>query len=109
MGIRRPVVLIVSLLFLGTLAYPAAKRDWKQGTLVSIDTPNSEHPYEYVVSDQVLLYTMDFEHPIKTPVHTSLKFVIEKDAFVFLDADGAERSARIKKRERVTMDSDNLR
>ena len=55
------------------------------------------------------MYTIDFEHALKTPVHSSLKCVIEKDTFVLLDADGTERSAHIKKRERVAMDSDNLR
>ncbi|HEV8038542.1 MAG TPA: hypothetical protein VGP62_06745 [Bryobacteraceae bacterium] len=109
MGIRKPLALIGSLVFLATLAYPAAKRDWKQGTLASVDMPNSEHRYECVVSDRVFLYTMEFEHPIKTPVHTSLKFVIQEDTFVLLDADGRERSAHIEKRERVFMDSDNLR
>src|SRR5580698_6233135 len=108
MSIRRPLAVIASLLFLA-LAHPAAKRDSKQGTLVSIDTPNSEHSYEYVVSDQVFTYTTDFECPIKAPVHASLKFVVEKDTFVLLDTDGAERSAPMKKRERVAMDSDNLK
>src|SRR5580693_5548904 len=98
MAIRRSLARITSLLFLATVAYPAAKRDWKQGTLVSVDTPNSEHSYEYVVSDQVFTYTMDFERPIKAPVHASLKFVVEKDTFVLLDTDGAERSAHMKKR-----------
>jgi hypothetical protein len=109
MGIRRPLAWIASLLFLATLAYPAAKRDWKQGTLASGDTPNTEHRYEYVVSDRVYLYTMEYEYPIKTAVHASLKFVIEKDTFVLLDTDGTERSAHIEKRERVLVDSDNLR
>jgi hypothetical protein len=48
---------------------------------------------------------MEYESPIKAVVHRPVKFVIERDQFILLDADGQERSARIEKRERVLLDS----
>ena len=50
-------------------------------------------------------YTVQYEQPIKAPIHRSIKFVIEKDRLILLDADGKERSAHIDKRERVLQDS----
>ena len=107
MGISKHIAQTALFLFIVTLTYAAEKRDWKQGTLVSVDTPDrdTEHHYECVVSDGVYQYTLVYQHPIKTPVHRPVKFVIEKDTFVLLDADGKERSAHIEKRERVFFDS----
>ncbi len=56
---------------------------------------DTQHRYQCVV---------EYDHPIKSPVHASVKFVIEKDSFVLLDADGAELSVHIDKRERVLLD-----
>jgi hypothetical protein len=81
----------------------AAKRDWKQGTVVSMDEVD-EHRYEYVVSDAAYFYTVELDRPLKTKVHDAIKFVIEQGQLVLLDADGEERSARIEKRERVLLD-----
>jgi hypothetical protein len=105
MGTSKPIARI-ALLLIVTLTYAADKRAWKQGTLISVDKTNKvEHRYECVVSDGGFSYTMEYEHPIKAAVHHPIKFVIEKDTLVLLDADGKERSARIEKRERVFFDS----
>jgi hypothetical protein len=96
-------------LLIATLTYAAEKRDWKQGTLVSVETittPNKgERRYECVVSDITFSYTVQYDHPIKAPVHRPVKFAIEKDTLVLLDADGKERSTHSAKRERVLLDS----
>jgi hypothetical protein len=103
MGIHKPVVRTALLLISAALTYAADKRDWKEGTLVSMETV--EHRYECVVSDGVHSYTMEYESPIKAVVRRPVKFVIERDQFVLLDADGKERWGRIEKRERVLLDS----
>src|ERR1035441_5004801 len=36
-------------------------------------------------------YTVQYEQPIKAPIHRPIKFVIEKDRLMLLDADGKER------------------
>jgi hypothetical protein len=86
----------------------AAKRDWKQGTLVSMDDVD-EHRYECVVSDATYLYTLELDHPLKTKLHDSIKFVIEQGKLVLLDSDGVERSAPIEKRERLLLDPTSQR
>jgi|ERR1035438_5020441 hypothetical protein len=109
MGISTHIAQISLLLFLATLTYAAEKRDWNQGRLVSVEAITSpdkgERRYECVVSDITFSYTVQYEHPIKAPVHRPVKFVIEKDALILLDADDKERSAHIEKRERVLLDS----
>lgn len=102
MGIHKPVVRTALLLISAALTYAADKRDWKEGRLVSMETV--EHRYRCVVSDGVYSYTMEYESPIKAVVRRPVKFVIEKEQFILLDADGKERSARIEKRERVIYD-----
>ena len=102
MGISKPVAQTALLLISAALTYAADKRDWKEGRLVSVETV--EHRYQCVVSDEVYSYTMEYENPIKAVVHGPVKFVIEKEQFILLAADGQERSARIEKRERVIYD-----
>ena len=113
MGISTHIAQATLLLSIATLTYAAEKRDWKKGTLVSVETITSdkgERRYECVVSDITWSYTVRFEHPIKAPVHRPVKFVIEKDTLILLDGDDHERSAHIEKRERVLLDSpDQLR
>jgi hypothetical protein len=93
----RIAALILSLLL------AAKERDWKQGTLKSVDLTADNH-YECVISDGVLLYAVEYEKPLKTPPHNPIKFVIEKDSLILLDSDGQERATRIEKRERVLLD-----
>ena len=90
---------------------PLENTIWNQGTLVSVDmmtipvTPRKvTHRYQCVVSDGTYLYTLEYEEPLKAAVHDPVKFMIEKDRFVLLDADGKKRSTRIEKRERVLLD-----
>jgi hypothetical protein len=112
MGIRKLLAWIASLLLLSTLASPAEKRNWKEGTLMSVKMIHPartvhrvERGYECVVSDEISLYTMEYERPIKAAVRSRVKFVIERDQFILLDADGKERPARIAKRDPVLLDS----
>jgi hypothetical protein len=113
MRVNKSVLRITLALFIATLLLAAKERDWKQGKLVSVEmmtipiTPRRvAHRYQCVVSDGTFLYTLEYEQPLKTPVHDPVKFLIEKDRFVLLDADGQERSTRIEKRERVLLDPD---
>src|ERR1035438_6879154 len=109
MRTSRPVVRIALALFIATVLLAAKERDWKQGRLVSVETVTSpgksERRYECVVSDITWSYTVQYEQPINAPIHRPIKFVIEKDRLILLDADGKERSAHIDKRERVLQDS----
>jgi hypothetical protein len=109
MGISKPIARTALLFLIATFTYAAEKRDWKQGRLVSVEAITSpdkgERRYECVVSDITFSYTMQYEHPIKAPVHRPIKFVIEQDTLILLDADGKERPAHIEKRERVFLDS----
>ena len=88
---------------IASLLLAAKERDWKQGTLSSVDV-TANHRYECVISDGILLYTLEYEQPLKTPAHNPVKFVIEKDSLILLDSDGQERAAHIEKRERVLLD-----
>jgi len=107
MGVSKTCWWVV-LLLIATLVYAAEKREWKQGTLISVDTTTTatrgERRYECVVSDGTYSYTMEYEQRIKAPVHRPVKFVIEKDTLILLDADGKERPAHVEKRERVVFD-----
>jgi hypothetical protein len=109
MGISTNIAQTTFLLSIATLTYAAEKRDWKQGRLVSVEAVTSpdkgERRYEYVVSDVTFSYTVQYEHPIKAAVHRPIKFVIENDTLILLDADGKDQRARIEKRERVFVDS----
>jgi hypothetical protein len=109
MGSSTHIAQTALLLFIATLTYAAEKRDWTQGRLVSVEAITSPdkgvHRYECVVSDITFSYTVQYEHPIKAAVHRPVKFVIEKDTLILLDADGKERSAHVEKRERVFLDS----
>ncbi len=58
-----------------------------------------DHRYICTVAGGGMSYVVEFEKPIKVPVHDTLKFAIEKDNLIILDADRKERSARIEKRE----------
>ena len=105
-------VRVTLALLVTTLLLAAKERDWEQGTLVSVDMmtipakpPKVTHRYQCVVSDGAYLYTLEYEEPVKAAVHDPVKFKIEKDRFVLLDADGKKRSTRIEKRERVLPDT----
>ena len=81
------------------------ERDWKLGILVSEKRMteigrNVVHRYLCTIADGELLYTVEFEKPLKTATNEPIKFVIEKGWLILQDADGKERSARIEKRER---------
>src|ERR1700687_4419431 len=95
----------IALLLIAIPVYAAEKRYWKQGSLVSVEAITSpdkdERRYECVVSDGTFSYTVEYERPIKAPVHRPIRFVIEriKDTLILLDADGKERQAHIEKRE----------
>lgn len=99
-----------AFLLIATLAPAAEMRFWKHGRLISVEKTTSidqgERRYECVVSDGTFSYTLEYEHPIKIPNHSRIKFSIEtiKDTLIFLDADGKERPAHIGKRERVLLD-----
>jgi len=109
MGINKACAL-TGLLLIAALAY-SQKLEWKQGTLVSVDTTTTtdkgERRYECVVSDGTFSYKVEYERPIKAPAHRPIRFVIEriKDTLILLDADGKERQGQIEKRERVLFDS----
>ena len=102
MRISKVVVYFAALI--ASLLLAAKERDWKQGTLKSVDV-TANHRYECVISDGILLYTLEYEKPLKTSAHNPVKFVIEKDSLILLDSDGQERAVRIEKRERVLLDS----
>src|SRR5258708_16467230 len=100
-------------LLLGALALTAVakNRPWKDGQLLSVEIKDFmtgvnrnhiEHRYICTVDDGEFKYVVEYEKPLKVAVHDRLKFIIEKDNFIILDADGKERSARIEKRERVS-------
>jgi hypothetical protein len=105
---RRIFAVLFVLLLL--VAVGASKsREWKQGTLISVDVvtvPMDKkhviHDYVAVVSDNTYFYTVEFRHPLKTAVRDAIKYAIEKDEIVLLDADGKVRSGRIEKRERAS-------
>lgn len=86
-----------------SLLLAAKERDWKQGTLTSVDV-TANHRYECVISDGILLYTLEYAQPVKTAAHKEVKSVVEKDSLILLDADGQERATPIEKRERVLLD-----
>jgi hypothetical protein len=100
---------LVALLFISGIVFAAKKRDWKEGTLVSVETMtipavgrNVDHRYLCTVSDGALLYTVEYEKPLKVAINDSVKFAIEGEWLTLIDADGKERSAKIEKRERKT-------
>ena len=100
---------IALLAFITTFQYAAEKRDWREGTLVSVDTTTTsdkgERRYECVVRDVSFSYTMEYQHSINAPVHRPIKFVIEKDTLILLDSNGKERPAHIERRERIFNDA----
>lgn len=98
-----PVALL--LLFAGI----ALGENWIQGTLVSVDVTTTQvtpkkvaHHYRCVVSDGSLMYTVEYEQPVKAAIHDPVRFEVKKDRLTLLDADGKKRSALIETRERVT-------
>src|ERR1700728_3723728 len=90
-------------------AMPAALfagKQWKEGQLVSVDIEDFEtgkhhldKRYLCTVADGDMLYVVEYDKPLKVAVHDRVKFVIEKDNLIILDADRKERSAKIEKRE----------
>ena len=100
---RRANILLL-LMPMGLLA----KKIWRDGELVSVEIRDFEtgkhhldKRYLCTVADGDTLYTVEYEKPLKLAVHDRIKFVLDKDNLVILDADRKERSARIEKRERV--------
>jgi hypothetical protein len=100
-------VLLLALL-LGSAATSFGE-NWMQGTLVSVDVAATQvtpkkiaHHYNCVISDGSLLYTVEYDKPVKAAIHDPVKFEIRKDRLTLLDADGKKRTAQIEKRERVT-------
>jgi len=86
-----------------------SSEDWIQGSLVSVDVTTTQvtpkkvvHHYRCVVSDGSLLYTVEYDQPVKAAIHDPLKFAVNKDRLTLLDADGKKRSSLIETRERVT-------
>jgi hypothetical protein len=85
-----------------------AKKEWRDGELVSVDIKDFEtgkhhldHRYVCTIQDGDMLYVVEYEKPVKVAVHDHVKFAVDKDSLVLLDTDRKERSARIEKRERA--------
>jgi hypothetical protein len=105
---RRSVLGMALLLSLG---WPAAakKREWKNGTLVSVEVTETAnetgilvwHHYICTVTDGELNYVAQYEKPLKAIVKDSVKFVVDAGKLIISDTDGKERSAHLWKRERV--------
>jgi hypothetical protein len=105
MNMRRRVAIFALMLSVAGLSLAEA---WLQGTLASIDvttaqiTPKkSVHHYRCVISDGSLLYTVEYDKPVKAAIHDPVRFEVKKDKLVLLDADGKKREAQIETRERV--------
>jgi hypothetical protein len=98
----------VFTLLLG-LAGTSFAENWMQGTLVSVEVTTTQvtpkkiaHHYRCVVSDGSLMYSVEYDQPVKVAIHDPVKFEIKKDRLTLLDADGKKRPAQIETRERVT-------
>lgn len=97
-----------NLLLLLTPVALLAKKIWRDGELVSVEIRDFEagkhhldKRYLCTVADGDTLYTVEYEKPLKLAVHDRIKFALDKDNLVILDADHKERSAKIEKRERA--------
>ncbi len=91
------------------LAATSFGENWMQGTLVSINVTTTQvtpkkiaHHYRCVVSDGSLMYTVEYDQPVKVAIHDPVKFEVKKNRLTLVDADGKKRSAQIETRERVT-------
>jgi hypothetical protein len=92
-------------------AMPAAlmaKKEWRDGEVLAIDIKDFpsgkhrvDHRYLCTIADGNLQYVVEYEKPLKAAVHDMVKFVVDKDNLIILDADRKERHARIEKRERA--------
>lgn len=98
------VFLTMMLVFAGI----SLGENWIQGTLVSVDVTTTQvtskklaHHYRCVVSDGSLVYTVEYEQPVKVAIHDPVKLAIKKDRLTLIDADGKKRSAQIETRERI--------
>jgi hypothetical protein len=105
MKIRGFLALFTSLLLLTAVSLA---ENWIQGTLVSVDVTTTQvtpkkiaHHYRCVVSDGSLLYTVEYDQPVKVAIHDPVKLEIRKDRLTLIDADGKKRSAQIQTRERI--------
>jgi hypothetical protein len=106
MNVRRFVSVFTLLLGLAGTSFA---ENWTQGTLVSVEVTTTQvkpkkiaHHYRCVVSDGSLMYTVEYDQPVKIAIHDPVKFEIKKDRLTLLDADGKKRPAQIETRERVT-------
>lgn len=106
MEVRRFASIFAILLGLAGIS---SAENWVQGTLVSVDVTTTQvtpkkiaHHYRCVVSDGSLMYTVEYDKPVKVAIHDPVKFEIKKQRLTLLDADGKKRSAEIEARERVT-------
>src|SRR5215471_9035044 len=95
----------VFVLLLSTICFA---EDWKQGTLAAVEVTTTQvkpkkvaHHYRCTVSDGALLYTAEFEQPLKTPIHDPIRFAVKKEKITIIDSDGKKRTAQIETRERV--------
>ena len=95
------------ILLLGIPAALFAKKEWRQGQLLSVEIKdfergkhNIDHRYVCTIADGDIRYLVEYEKPLKAVVNDPVKFFIDKDNLIIQDADGKERSARIEKRER---------
>ena len=102
MNMHRFVALLPLLLLFAGIS---VGENWIQGTLVSVDVTTTQvtpkkvaHHYRCVVSDGSLLYTVEYDQPVKAAVHDPVKFVVKKDRLTLLEADGKKRSALIETR-----------
>jgi len=103
---RRQCLFLTAFLAAGPQAL-TARKEWRDGQLVAVEIKDLErgkhldHRYLCTVADGEMRYIVELEKPLKLAVHDPVKFAIEKDNLVILDADRKERSARIEKRERA--------
>jgi hypothetical protein len=85
-----------------------AKQEWREGQLLSVEIKDFEtgkhhldHRYICTVADGDMQYVVEYEKPLKSAVHDTVKFMVDKDNLIILDSDHKERPARIEKRERA--------
>lgn len=99
-------------LFAAPLTLLGKSKEWKEGHVTAIDIKDFmtgrhnnkiQHRYLCIIGDADFNYFVEFEKPLKAAVNEKIRFAVEKDKFLLVDADGKQREAKIEKRERVQL------
>jgi len=89
----------LTMLLLSTLGADSKNRVWQYGEIICIKedlfSDGDSTAYVYSLRGKDVTYVAAFASPLKAPIHSTVKFSVDKKSLCVQDVDGKSRSAAL--------------